>query len=127
LVESLLRDVRHAVRAMRRAPGFTIVVILTFALGVGAVTSIFAIVNSVLLQPLPYPNAARVVQIVQTLTPYDASRKQPDTIFAMTPDQLQIVRAQSRTLSHLASYGPVSMTLTGAEDAVRLVGAQVTS
>ena len=57
---SLLRDLLFGLRMMRKNPGFTLVVILTLALGIGAVSAIFGVVNAVLLRPLPYPNAERL-------------------------------------------------------------------
>jgi putative ABC transport system permease protein len=67
LIDDLWRDVRFAVRALLRTPGFTAVALLTFALGIGANTAIFSLVNAVLVRPLPYPNAGRVVRVFESL------------------------------------------------------------
>src|SRR5580698_4322580 len=60
-VNSLLQDLRHAIRTFLRSPGFTCVVILSLAIGIGANTAIFSIVNALLLHPLPYKNSERLV------------------------------------------------------------------
>src|SRR5690349_16654523 len=62
-LESLLNDIRYGLRAIRRAPGFSAVVILTLALGIGATTAIFSVVHEVLLKPLPYPGGERIVTL----------------------------------------------------------------
>jgi putative ABC transport system permease protein len=67
LSDDLGRDIRFAFRTLVRTPGFTIVALLTFALGIGANTAIFSVVNAVLLRPLPYPNANRVVRLFETM------------------------------------------------------------
>ena len=64
VIEDLLRDLRHGARALRRAPGFTIVAILTLAQGIGAATAMFSVVNGILLRPLPYPTQDRLVELV---------------------------------------------------------------
>src|SRR6266567_4142651 len=60
-MESLFKDVLYGFRAMRRSPAFSLVVILTLALGIGLNTAIFSVVNAVLLKPLPYPESERLV------------------------------------------------------------------
>src|SRR5258707_10947048 len=60
-LENLITDIRYGFRSLRRAPSFLLVVILTLALGIGVNTSIFSVVHNVLLKPLPYPNAERIV------------------------------------------------------------------
>jgi len=63
-MEPLIQDVRFAIRSLRKAPGFSAIAILTLALGMGAVTAMFSVVDGVLLKPLRYPDADRIVAVV---------------------------------------------------------------
>ena len=65
-LETLSRDTRHAIRGLRRTPAFTAAVILTLALGIGANTAIFAVIDSILIRPLPYPQAEALVSVWHT-------------------------------------------------------------
>src|SRR5574338_166647 len=64
-METFIRDVRYVTRALLRTPGFFVVTVITLALGVGATTAIYSVINGVLLRPLPYPEPDRIVQLWQ--------------------------------------------------------------
>jgi putative ABC transport system permease protein len=64
-IEAVLQDLRHALRALRRAPGFTVAVIVTLGLGMGATSAIFSVVNGVLLRPLPFPHEDRLITLCE--------------------------------------------------------------
>ena len=118
-VETLLQDVRYALRMMRRNPGFTIVVVLTMALGIGANSAIFTIVNGVLLRPLPFPDANRLVSALQS---HDTLGLRPATL----PDYVEW-RDQSTRLEGLAGAWSQAFNVTRVDEPERLVGNAVTT
>ena len=65
-IETAWRDVRHALRGLWRNPGFTIIAILTLAIGIGANTAVFSVVDGILIKPLAYPDADRLIGVWQT-------------------------------------------------------------
>lgn len=125
-MESVLRDLRIAARGLRRNLGFTAVAITTLALGIGATTTVFSVVYGVLLRPLPFPNADRLVQIVQTLE--TDSPDEEGHRAGLSTDQFANLQDYATTLESVGVLlGHASRTLTGIATPVRLNGAQVTA
>jgi putative ABC transport system permease protein len=123
-MESFLRDIRLAARGLRRNLGFTAVAVITLALGIGATTTVFSVVYGVLLRPLPFPHAARLVQIIQTL---EAGPGEEGHRAGLSPDQFANLRDYSTTLEAVGVLGMYSSrTLSGIPVPVRLNGASVT-
>jgi putative ABC transport system permease protein len=94
------QDIRYGLRSMRRAPGFSIVAILTLTLGIGATTAIYSVVNAILLQPLPFPNSDRLVRIVENVMDPGAGRILQR---GLTHQEFLEWRARAATLSDAAA------------------------
>ncbi len=110
------QDVRYATRMLLKNPGFTIVAVSVLALGIGANTSIFSLVNTVLLSPLPYRDADRLVMVWET-TPQSDDPKSP-----VTPANFADWRGQNHVFEEVAASTDQSYTLTGAGEPETLVG-----
>lgn len=118
VLETLLQDFRYAGRQLLRRPGFTLVAVLTLALGIGANTAMFSIVSATILEPLPYGDADRLVR-VREVTP------EGNNFSASEPNYLDF-RDRSRSLEQLAAFKGRSASLTGNGDPVRIDGYAVT-
>ena len=114
--EEIASDVRNALRSARRARGFTITALLTIALGIGATTAVFSIVRGVLLRPLPYPAADRIVRVFGAVNNWDAPLSSPN---------FRDFRAQTRSLSALGAYVWNVATITGLGDPLRVMSASL--
>jgi predicted permease len=110
LLDSLGRDVRYAVRSMRRHPTFALAVVLTLALGLGANTAIFAVVDGVLIKPLPYPRAGELVSLNHTAPGIKVDQ------FQMSPTQYFTYKEENRVFQHLGVWGAGGTTITGIGD-----------
>jgi putative ABC transport system permease protein len=113
----LVRDARYAVRQLVKAPAFTIVAVATLALGIGATTAIFSVVNGVLLQPLPYPESGRLVRVHEIVPQYG--------LFSVAPANFFDWRQQNRVFERIAAYSPSSATLLRDEGPERIQGVLV--
>jgi predicted permease len=112
---------RFSFRQLRKSPSFAIAAVVTLALGIGATTAIFSLVNAVLLKPLPFPQPDRLMRITQE--DHSSGAAVPESL--SYPDYFDW-RAQNRSLSGMASYTGANMTLTGIGQAQQL-GAYVVS
>jgi putative ABC transport system permease protein len=115
-MEKLWQDIRYGVRMLLKAPSFTLVAIVALALGIGANTAIFSVVNAVLLQPLPFAQSDRLVKVW--------TQKPPTSVAKIELVELQ---ENSRSFEDLAAYSGWSFTLTGRDEPVELQGARTTA
>ena len=118
-MNALLQDVRYAVRQLRRSLGFTAVAALTLALGIGATTAIFSVVNVVLLHPLPYRHQEELVLVTENLPAMSS-----DEIGVSASEYLDY-RDRNRSFSEVASYESNGFTLTGQGRPLRVNAAQI--
>ena len=123
-LDDLGRDLRYALRTLRRAPGFTFVVVMTLALGIGANTAIFSVVHSVLIRPLPYPDSARLVRVWENVPGAEIGNgKGPNRRYAaMDVADLLAVSERSRALANVAAFSFARATITIDGDATRMDG-----
>ena len=126
-LDDLQRDVHHALRTLRRAPGFTVVALLTLAVGIGATTAVFSVVRGVLLRPLPYPEPDRLVRVFGPPPAMAGIDGRPTRMVDLPSETFERLRLTEGAFSHVAGYLPTTATLTGQGDAVRLVGSQVSA
>jgi predicted permease len=115
----MLQDLRYGLRMLVKSPGFSLVTVITLALGIGANTAIFSVVNAVLLNPLPYPESERLVLL-------NERNQQTEKIFVSWPNYLDW-REQNRVFENIGVYNRDSYNLTGDGEPERLLTAQVSA
>ncbi|HKN73872.1 MAG TPA: ABC transporter permease [Candidatus Acidoferrum sp.] len=120
LLETLFQDLRYASRMLRKNLGFTIAAAITLALGIGANTAIFSIVNASILRPLPYKDSARIVQISAHTAMF------PKFSLGISWLNLDQIRAQASSLELTSAYSETDKTLTGSGEPTLLSVASVT-
>ncbi len=115
-LERLQQDFQFGIRTLAKSPGFTAVVVLTLALGIGANTAIFSVVNAVLFQPLPYPQPSRLVML------WEKSSKESAELNFVAPADFRDWKTQSRAFDRLAAFIHTTFTITGGDRPERVAG-----
>ena len=124
-MEMLLQDIRYGLRTFQKNPGFTAIAVLTLALGIGANTSIFSVVNGVLLRPLPYREPGQLVRVVKEAPP-DGGMVLGGGEFIGGPEFVAW-KQQAQSISRIAAYGGGDYNLSGVDKAERIICGQVTA
>src|SRR5258708_28351379 len=112
LLDTLARDFRYGLRMLRLNPVFTVVALLTLAIGIGANTAVFSVVNSVLLKPLPYPKSEELVGVWQT-APGAAGLATFSSGLRLSPPMYFTYSEQNRTFQALGLWNPGTASVTG--------------
>ncbi|HZS05557.1 MAG TPA: ABC transporter permease [Blastocatellia bacterium] len=120
-METLLHDVRFALRQLRKRPGFTAIAVIALALGIGANSAIFSVVNAVLLRPLPYPQPEQLMRVWET------RRQQGFNLTSVSPAEFIAWREQSKSFAHLVAMNYANVNLTGGDTPEQIPGLQVSA
>ncbi|MEO6726578.1 MAG: ABC transporter permease, partial [Blastocatellia bacterium] len=118
-MQTFLQDLRYGIRGLLRKPSFTLIAVITLALGIGANTAIFSVINIVLLKTLPYKDGERLIAVWNKL-------KQVDQV-ELSPNELADFRERSRMFAQLAAAERANLNLTGNGEPVRLEGQAATA
>jgi predicted permease len=118
-LETLLQDLRYAFRMLRKSPGFTAVAVITLALGIGANTAIFSVVKGVLLNPLPFPQADRLVHMYESKVNFEKG--------SITYPNFLDWQRESRSFTAMAGHRETNFTLTGTGEAERVPGEMISA
>ena len=119
--DMLLQDIRYALRLVRQRPGFTVAVVLTLALGIGANTAVFTVINGVLLRPLPFGQPDRLIAVWEN----DRLNRKPR--YMVAPANFIDWRDQTHAFEQVAAFTEGAATFTADGDATRVPGAVVTA
>lgn len=118
-LEDLGKDLRYAGRALRKSPGFAAAIVLTLGLSIGANSAIFSVIDGVLLKPLPYPQADRIVRLFFSSNTYPK--------FPLNPFDFRDFRSRSHSFDSLAAFTRSDAQLSGSGEPVRLAAFRVTA
>src|ERR1700722_17590635 len=121
IIPGLISDIKFAFRILFRTPGFTLAAVLVLALGLGATTAIFTLVERVLLSPLPYPDAGRLVWI------WNVPPRAGAGLRGLFPTDFNEIRHESHLFESMAGAFPGSWNVTGAGEPQRLAGVRGTA
>src|SRR5256712_13081743 len=118
-LDDLRRDAQYALRTLRRSPGFTSVVVLTLALGIGANTAIFSVVHVVVLSPLPFRSPERLVHLYEDVPAAETPNNKALRTGAVFARDIAELSTRSKTLSHVTTRGSAIVMVQGSADAER--------
>jgi predicted permease len=119
--DTLLQDIRFALRMLRKSPGFTAIAVLTLALGIGANTAIFSIVDAVLLRPLPFKDPSKLVMLNESFK----SLGFPDV--AASPPDIAVIERTQRSFSSIGAFQNKDFDLSGSGEPERVIAARVSA
>lgn len=122
-MEGMFREIRHALRQLRKSPGFTVTAVVTLAFGIGATTSIFSIVEGVLLRPLPFPDPARLVVLADIVEGVDYGGDTP----GVTAPGVRTYMRDTTAFSSLGGYQPSTYEFSGGGDLAQINAARLTA
>jgi len=113
-MDSLFKDIRYGVRSLLKRPGFTAIAVITLALGIGANTAIFSVVNTLLLRPLPFKEPARLVQV------WEANYKRGRNSMTVSYPNFVDWRDQNKVFEQIAAYSDETFNLTDTGEPERI-------
>src|SRR5262245_22688373 len=120
-MQTLWQDLRYGARMLLRRPGFTVIAVVTLAIGIGLNTALFSVVNSIVLRQLPFHEPERLMQVWETWTAEEAHSG------TVSPNNLLDWRAQARSFETLSGYSIWLFTLTGTNEPTEIPGLKVTA
>jgi len=121
MIADLKQDLSYGVRTLRKSPAFTLVAVVTLALGIGANTAIFSLVNGILLRPLPYPEPDRLVTFLQSYPERGLGH------WPLSQESFAALRDQNSVFQGIAAFAPTGLNLTQSGEPVQLIAKRVTA